>query len=217
MKTLKISSIVLILLVRVNSFSQSNNSDCIQSRWISLKLSTENAALFSNESKKSMLASIQKMYEENSEQHALLIYNKKNNSMSQQCRLTKDVNEDYTLLEESTTPLANMYGEDSTVTLNDGNISFIYPPSKEFKFSSKDVVEIRMKEDRILNKETNQYVYVPIEFSIVVLRNGFNMEVFWIDVRELIRDPSNKYTDWAQTILNKKYKGFQYQQTPCQE
>lgn len=58
-----------------------------------------------------------------------------------------------TLGQESTTPLANSFGEDSTRTLADGTIEYVYPARDTSWFVSKDVVQYRIKEDWFFDKE----------------------------------------------------------------
>ncbi len=58
-----------------------------------------------------------------------------------------------TLGAESTTPLANSYGDDSTRTLADGTIEYVYPARDTTWFTSKDIVQFRLKEDWFFDKE----------------------------------------------------------------
>jgi len=54
---------------------------------------------------------------------------------------------------ESTTPLPNIFGEDSSVTDPDGTIRMIYPPRAKNWFLSEDIVQYRLKEDWFFDKE----------------------------------------------------------------
>jgi gliding motility associated protien GldN len=57
------------------------------------------------------------------------------------------------LTAQSTTPLSNSYGEDSTITLEDGTIEFIYPEREKIWKLSKEIVQYRLKEDWFFDKE----------------------------------------------------------------
>jgi gliding motility associated protien GldN len=54
---------------------------------------------------------------------------------------------------ESTTALANIYGEDSTRILPDGTTEFVYPARDTTWYLSKDIVQYRLKEDWVFDKE----------------------------------------------------------------
>lgn len=54
---------------------------------------------------------------------------------------------------QSTTPLANMYGEDSVIYLPDGTTEYVYPARDTSWFLSQDVVQYRLKEDWFFDKE----------------------------------------------------------------
>jgi gliding motility associated protien GldN len=57
-----------------------------------------------------------------------------------------------TLGGESTTPIANSYGEDSSVVI-DGITTYIYPPRDTTWMTSADIIQYRMKEDWFFDKE----------------------------------------------------------------
>ncbi len=54
---------------------------------------------------------------------------------------------------QATTPLANMYGEDSVIYLPDGTTEYVYPARDTMWFLSQDVVQYRLKEDWFFDKE----------------------------------------------------------------
>jgi gliding motility associated protien GldN len=54
---------------------------------------------------------------------------------------------------QSTTPIANEYGEDSVVYLPDGTTEYVYPPRDTTWILSKDIVQYRIKEDWFFDKE----------------------------------------------------------------
>ena len=54
---------------------------------------------------------------------------------------------------QSTTPIANEYGEDSVIYLPDGTTEYVYPPRDTSWILSKDIVQYRIKEDWFFDKE----------------------------------------------------------------
>lgn len=76
MKKKNFSPILTALLLSVNLLAQKEDTTCVKSRWISLKPSTENAALFSakgNHDEKSLLGTISKMICEDENRYRLMI------------------------------------------------------------------------------------------------------------------------------------------------
>ncbi len=53
----------------------------------------------------------------------------------------------------STTPLTNIYGEDSVVVSSDGTIEYVYPPRDTLWILSKDIIQYHIKEDWFFDKE----------------------------------------------------------------
>lgn len=54
---------------------------------------------------------------------------------------------------QSTTPIANSFGEDSVIFLADGTTEYIYPARDTSWIVSKDIVQYRIKEDWFFDKE----------------------------------------------------------------
>jgi gliding motility associated protien GldN len=54
---------------------------------------------------------------------------------------------------QATTPIPNIYGEDSVIYLPDGTTEYVYPPRDTFWFMSNDIVQYRLKEDWFFDKE----------------------------------------------------------------
>lgn len=54
---------------------------------------------------------------------------------------------------QPTQPLTNMYGEDSTIVLPDGNTEYVYPARDTNWILSIDIVQYRLKEDWFFDKE----------------------------------------------------------------
>lgn len=92
-----------------------------------------------------------------------------------------------TLGPQSTTPIANIYGEDSVIFLPDGTTEYIYPPRDTMWILSKDIVQYRLKEDWFFDKERSvldvrilgiapvRYLIDPATNQIQSLR-----ETFWL-------------------------------------
>ncbi|MES2800778.1 MAG: gliding motility protein GldN [Bacteroidota bacterium] len=87
---------------------------------------------------------------------------------------------------ESTVPLANFYGEDSTLTLEDGTITYVYPPRDSTWFVSKDVIQYRIKEDWFFDKERSVldqriHAIAPVKYTTDDEGNIQGMqEMFWL-------------------------------------
>ncbi len=58
-----------------------------------------------------------------------------------------------TLGPESDQALADMYGDDSIRVNPDGSIEEVYPPQEVFMYTSKDIIQYRIKEDWFIDKE----------------------------------------------------------------
>ena len=97
-------------------------------------------------------------------------------------------------------------------------MSYVFPESKVYVFPSKECDEIRIKEDRVFNKATKKYEFIPVGLSFYFKGDEFSKgkEKFWVDLNELfnVLNDKNKYP-WYNAIVNKKYVGFQYRQVSC--
>jgi gliding motility associated protien GldN len=58
-----------------------------------------------------------------------------------------------TLGPPQTQAIPNYFGEDSTITLNDGTIEYVYPPRDTTWLETSDIVQFRLKEDWFFDKE----------------------------------------------------------------
>jgi gliding motility associated protien GldN len=87
---------------------------------------------------------------------------------------------------EQTKPLANVYGEDSTITLLDGTIQMVYPPRDTTWLVSKDIVQYRLKEDWFFDKERSVLdvriiAIAPICYNMDDQKQITGMkELFWL-------------------------------------
>jgi len=122
----------------------------------------------------------------------------------------------YHFASESTTPFANMYGEDSIIRIN-GVDSYVYPEIIALDFKASDINGIRIKEDRVLNKSTNKYEFKPVAIGFCVMNScQLEVELFWIKLDEFYENIKTMESfDWYQTISKQQYKGFQYMPESC--
>lgn len=87
---------------------------------------------------------------------------------------------------EPTTPLSNIYGEDSTIVDADGNTAFVYPARDTTWILSKDVVQYRLKEDWFFDKERSVLdvriiAIAPVVYSMDDEKQITGMrELFWL-------------------------------------
>lgn len=90
---------------------------------------------------------------------------------------------------KSETALSNMYGEDSTVMSAEGILETVYPPQDTIWYTSKDIVQYRIKEDWFFDKERSQLdvriiaiapvIYTKVEEGGVERITGLE-ELFWL-------------------------------------
>ncbi len=214
-------------------FGQLTDTTCIKSRWIALKPTKINEDIFllgsNNNDSLDLVFTIKNLVD----QKKLNIYNQNEgpygikgwyfidyvyeNKLKES--LEKSSKNDYFEISvPSTLPIANMYGEDSVITLADGTVQNVYPEPKVYVFPSKECDEIRIKEDRIFNKSTKKYEFKPVGLSFYFKGDKYSRgnEKFWVDLNELFSqlDDKNKYP-WYNSIKNQKYSGFQYMQVSC--
>ncbi len=87
---------------------------------------------------------------------------------------------------ESTTPLSNQFGEDSTITLADGTIQNVYPARDTSWFVSSDIIQYRLKEDWFFDKERSVLDVRIIAIAPVVYAKDADKqitgmkELFWL-------------------------------------
>ena len=242
MNLLKSLPIVFVLISNVHLKAQNTENTCIQTRYISLKPSKENASLFtfteSNDAK-SLMAQIQKhgreyveirdVYKLGSWVELFTANNQPTQALPNmygedsvvtingvESYVFPGLKTNYHFATESQTPFANMYGEDSVVTIK-GVDSYVYPEIIALDFNSSEITGLRIKEERILNKATNEYEFKPVAIGICIFKNSQSEEeLFWIKLDQFYDqiDKIESY-DWYQTISKQQYKGFQYMQLAC--
>lgn len=91
---------------------------------------------------------------------------------------------------QSDIPMTTMYGEDSVVTLPDGTMSFVYPPSDYFWFLDTDIIKYRVRINVLVNKNGKEKKRVIKAIAPVTseIENGQiknERELFWLDYNEI--------------------------------
>jgi len=91
-----------------------------------------------------------------------------------------------TLGAQSTTPIANAFGEDSTITLADGTIEKVYGPRDTSWLVSQDIIQYHLKEDWFFDKERSVLdvriiAIAPVIYDIDADKQITGMkELFWL-------------------------------------
>ncbi len=227
---------LLIFLFPFLGNAQLTDTTCIKSRWIALKQSTENKDIFqldaSLDKSKDLVATIKRLVEANK----LKIYSQDDGpngiqqwnyidyrfDLDQEAKKSSQTSKNsfFEINVFSDMPLSNMYGEDSVMMLKDGSIVVVYPEPMIYMVPTQGCDEIRIKEERTYNEKNKKYEYKPVGLSFFVKgnKNRKGSEIFWVDLNELFTALENKNQySWYTAIVNKKYQGFQYMQTPCDE
>lgn len=216
--------------------SQLTDTTCLKSRWIALKPTAAHADIFcldsTIETKKDMIRVIQtlvedgeiNLYSQNGGPNGKLSWNyidyqlevKKANADS---LFFKNKQPYFTMFgPQSDQPLSNDFGEPATRINANGVEEFLYPSREIFYFPTRIIDEIRIKENRVFNKQTKQFEFIPVGFSFYFNGDRYSRgyELFWIDLNELTKAiPKEGQYPWYDAIVNKKYQGFQYMQVSC--
>lgn len=91
-----------------------------------------------------------------------------------------------TLGPPQTTPLTNIYGDDSTRALPDGGFEVVYPPRDSLWFVSEDIKQYRIKEDWFFDKERSVLDVRILGIAPVIYSKDNNnnitgtRELFWL-------------------------------------
>jgi hypothetical protein len=228
MKNLLLSIFFFICLF---SEAQLTDTTCIKTRWISVKQNDDNKELFSNlEDGSNILFFIKKLVESN----IMNIYDEDNsyirkgewyripnvkyevNPQSKDTLYTDSISGRFKIYHESTSPLINVYGEDSTIMYDGSTILAVYPPKKYYYINIDEIDEIRIKESRVFDKKIDEFKFIPTGLSFSMNHDGYRKELFWVDLNDLLPLLESKgYIKWMEFVKNKKYIGFQYLQSSC--
>ena len=88
--------------------------------------------------------------------------------------------------EQSLTPCVTFFGEDSTRTLEDGTIEYVYPPRDTLWILSQDIIQYHIKEDWFFDKERSVMDVRIIAIAPVVYNKDDQgqitgtKELFWL-------------------------------------
>lgn len=230
--------IFIALLLPVIGLGQITDTTCIKSRWIALKPTKINQNVFLLDStvnenldlvftiKRLVESDKINIYNQNSSPNGnsdinswyYIDYNKEMEENLKDSFMYWSKDPYFEISVQSDYPMVDEYGDNLIVTLPDGAQSFKYPPPDIYIFPSRECDEIRIKENRILNDQTNEYEFIPVGLSFYFNGSKYwrGHEKFWVDLNELFNALENKNEfPWYETIINRKYEGFQYMQVSC--
>jgi hypothetical protein len=122
--------------------------------------------------------------------------------------------------EEKTTPLANSWGEDSVIVLDDGTNVYVYPARDYIWYSDAHVVKYKIRINVQYNKKGKEIKRYVAAIAPVIKYPfdgaGFESEVCWIkfdDLKILLKgvyffNSNGKPETFINYIENKALKGF---------
>lgn len=196
---------------------------CIQTRWISVKNSPENAILFQPST------SILKAIRKHTHEHKLTPYHsdcsfKRYQSMTPSPLMKIDSNfimydnlfdsshHFITIYAQSDIYLVDEYGEPLTQTEEDGTTTILYEEPEIYRINLDELVEIRIQENRNENGE-----FVPTEIGFYT-KEDYHLveELFWFNLSWFMKEvESPSKHPWYAFLQNREYVGFQYKQVSC--
>lgn len=215
--------------------AQLTDTTCIQSRWIALKPTGTNIPIFGLDANLSQELDLVHVLRALLEQNKIQIYNQNigNNGVREWYEINVQT-EIMDFLEsqnpqvwapfftlygpQSDIPLTDEYGEPLTVLTEEGFEQYVYPSRDVYFYPTKEVDEIRIKESRVLNSQTNTYEFKPVGLSFYFKGGEYyrGHEAFWVDLNELVKAlEGNTNFPWYKPIYEKQYRGFQYMQVSC--
>lgn len=218
-----------------NLNAQLTDTTCIKSRWISIKSNENNKPLFSPLEDGSHVLFFIKDLMESGKIWQLQCNNPYFNELSKNWMkdewttkeevaeydtvfADKSSKQFYIVCPESTTPLSNMYGEDSVYKDDGGNEYYVYPIRTSYYIDTEKFSEIIIQEDRIFNEEKNVFEFQTVQIGFIFDNKGglrFN-DLYWLEFPELCNQLESKgFYKWSKFLKEKKYLGFQYAQKSC--
>jgi hypothetical protein len=221
---------LLFIMLPLVGKGQVSDTTCIQTRWIALKANDANKVLFDSTKTIELISTIKQLvisqelslYKMN-DSRGLLKWNWINYNYELQNNLADTTVESkdpyFEYLYQSDTPLYDENGDPIIILHPDGTETYIYPHLQRTSYTSFDCEEIRIKEERTLNSKTNTYYFKPTGIGFYLGNDKIygGEEMFWVDLNELFKILKDKEEyPWYDIIVNQKYQGFQYMQTPCQ-
>ena len=224
--------IAIILFITLFGTSQNSSTECLSSRWISLKPTEDNKNIFLPElsfDNELDLAYVIKKYVED---EVLFLYTR---NLRPRKTLEKDtwnyINYDlyresmfmgmeephYVISTTSSEPLVDQDGN-PIITVTDEGISTFTYGIENYVLPETEFGEIRIREDRVFNEEKKEHEFKAkaIGFYINKYERVDGHEKFWIDLDQLysVLENKEKYP-WYNALINRDYRGFQYKQEPC--
>lgn len=215
------------------SFAQSD-TNCISKRWIAVKNDQNNRDLFKEwrTAETDLLYVIRELTNENK----LEIYNESRgyynslnwypipyvrhhiDSTTMDTLYSEFKSEYFEFIVQSDTPLTDEYGDPKILTLPDGTQSYLYPPPKVYQLLTHKLLEIRIKEELVIDELTKEHNFVATGISFYYGDEKKGNELFWVNLEELYDalDDKKKYK-WYKMLTERRYSGFQYMQVPCSD
>ncbi len=91
---------------------------------------------------------------------------------------------------QSTRPLANQYGEDSTVIWADGTVSYVYPPRNYEWYRDSEIIKYKVRLKILVKKNGDEKKRIiesiaPMVFEIREGQITGERELFWLDYNEI--------------------------------
>jgi hypothetical protein len=222
--------LILCLFLSNGNFAQSDTA-CVKTRWIAVKNSPQNAILFDTTT--NILRTIREYVQSNK----IGLYHESNTSFTRgqwypipliqydsshyanyvDYERSNDINL-FTITIQSDLPLVDEFGENIIHTSVDGLQSFVYEAPEVHLINLYDIVEFRIREERIYNESTHQFEgdFHPTGISFYLQDQQYRREIFWISLDELKNKLSDAATyPWYSFLQNRAYTGFQYMQVSC--
>lgn len=219
----------LIILLPFIGFSQTKNDDCIKTRWIAVQNDSANQHLFDSKNKRIDSVDVFQELKKLVEDLKLRIYSKSVgfNSDSEEMavnysRIVECWNKNldsmykydpfFEFIIQSDIPLVDDYGDPMIYTDSTGTQMYMYPNPERKRIILGDLYELRIREDKVNDQ------FVPTTVSFCVKRNRKVKSIFWVNLQDALNVAENeKLKNWIQSILDKKYNGFQYMQSSCDD
>jgi hypothetical protein len=232
-------ALLLFMLIPFFGMAQLSDTTCIQSRWIALKPTQVNALIFGSDTTLSEDLDLIHVIRVLVEKEELQIYNQKNRVKSNhewyEIEFQNDIHDYINYMSDgdapskwapfftlygvqSDMPLTDEYGEPLTRLTAEGFEEYIYPPRDVYYYPTKEVDEIRIKENRVFNEKTKKFEFQPVGLSFYFRGSDYyrGHEAFWVDLVELQKALKNNTNfPWYKSIYEKNYQGFQYMQVSC--
>lgn len=90
---------------------------------------------------------------------------------------------------QSSMPLLNQYGEDSTLVMPDGTVSYVYPPRDYIWYRDSDIIKYRVRINVIVDKNGKEKKrtiesFAPVTYELDEGQIIGERELFWVDYNE---------------------------------